>query len=430
VGHPPPWEVCQREAIQAGELNLVCYSWRTLDTADRRENPLQTGKLVFGTPYEVGKQEFVDDRWGDPKKIPATNGPVSITTPPEKPNFKLKEDGQLVEFMLPYPMHVVDSAEWPSLSCSSARRQLIIYKPMPVQEPYLLKSTIGNEPPDTFCSVIRVGCSLVAPTETYPGAAELWPTVERLCEWIRIKCRHYWLLHGQAGFAATLHASILTQRGKAISQKNVVGYGRNFIVRPLDREIWESIETDLQSNLDPPVSEALYCDALISAFYGDEVKAILEMGVAVEVEITDLLTTLANATPSSPSKKKFLQQKSHLLKFYAKLCEWPQKLGLDGAETFAHPGFPPGWVDSIRELYRLRGSAAHSGKIKSGAMNQHLSSYVYAANALFAYARAQRLNAGLPTYSYPSGRTPYDQMLLFRDGLVSSETNTALGTAE
>src|SRR5215471_351057 len=108
--------------------------------------------------------------------------------------------------------------------------------------------------PDAFCSFVSVGCAFDSTSPNYPSASELWRVVERLCEWIRVKCRHYWLLHGQAGFAATFHASVLTQQGNVISQRNAVGYGRNLVILPLDRDLWISLEAELNSNFEPPVS--------------------------------------------------------------------------------------------------------------------------------------------------------------------------------
>jgi hypothetical protein len=177
----------------------------------------------------------------------------------------------------------------------------------------------------------------------------------------------------------------------------------------------------------PPVSESLYCDALISAFSGDEVKAILELGVAAEVEVTQMLIAVAGAPPLTPSKAKFLKQKPHLLKFYEKLCEWPQKLGLQDAISFRHAGLYPGWVDAMREVYRFRGSVAHSGQLTPGTTTQHLSSYVYAANALFAYCRSQRETAGVAPYAYAAGRSAYHQMLAFHEALFFGETYLARG---
>ena len=384
---------------------------------------MQSGNLVFGTPFAIGKDKAVDNRWNDLSKPPVSNGPLALTTPPAQPSFSLPSDGELVEFALSYPMHVVDLAEWPVLNCKLGNRSIKIHKPIPIQSPYQPKEMIGNEPPDTFCSIIRVSCDH-DPSLPLPSAVDLWPLVERLCEWIRIKCRHYWLLHGQAGFSATMHASVLTQQSDTILQKNVVGYGRNLIVLPMDIELWKSIETEITSNIAPPVSEALFCDAMVSAFGGDEIKTVLELGVAAEVEITDLLTTAAKMLPVTSAKKKFLKQQP---KFVPKLCEWPQKLGLGAAEQFMQPGFPPDWVGSMRELYRFRNSVAHSGKISGSAPMQHLFTYITAASALLAFSRSQRIKFGMPHYSYPAGRAPFGQILLYRDGIMTGETSTSTG---
>jgi hypothetical protein len=384
---------------------------------------VQSGNLVFGTPFAVGKDRIVDDRWNDLSKSPASNGPLALTTPPAQPSFALPSDGQLVEFALSYPMHVVDTTDWPALNCRLGNRSIKIHKPIPIQSPYQPKEMIGNEPPDTFCSIVRVSCDY-DPSLPFPSVAELWPLVERLCEWIRIKCRHYWVLHGQAGFSATMHASVLTQQSDTISQKNVVGYGQNLIVLPMDIGLWKSIEAEIISNVDPPVSEALFCDALVSAFGGDEIKTVLELGVAAEVEITDLLTTAAKMVPVTSAKKKFLKQQP---KFVPKLCEWPQKLGLDATEQFMQPGFPPDWVDSVRELYRYRNSVAHSGKISGSSPMQHLFKYISATSALLAFSRDQRIKFGMPHYSYPAARAPFGQILLYSDGIMTGETITSTG---
>jgi hypothetical protein len=348
---------------------------------------LKTGNLEFGRIYR-SDEKAVDDRWDQPGILPVSNGPHSFTTPPEKPSFTLAEDGQTIEFTLPYPMHVVDIAEWPPIRFKLSDKTLTVSKPLPLQAIPQMQGLLGNELPAAHYSVLRVGCAS-RQSANFPSASDLWPFVERVCEWIRIKCRHYWLLTGQSGFAASLHASVLTQNGNVVSQKNVVSYGRNLVVKPLDCPIWQSIEHELMNNIALPVSESLYCDALVSAFGGNEIKAVLELGVAAEVEISDLLAAVANTLPSNSIKKKFLKQQP---KFTPKLREWPQQLGLDKAEGFTLASLFPGWVDVLCELYRFRNSVAHSGTLQAtGHPTKHLSQYIYATNALFAYTRAQRV---------------------------------------
>src|SRR6185437_1389542 len=120
--------------------------------------------------------------------------------------------------------------------------------------------------------------------------------------------------------------------------------------------------------------------------------------------------------PNTREKKKFLKQQP---RFVPKLREWPQKLGLDNAELFSQTGFPPAWVDSVCELYRFRNSVAHSGKLKSTNPMQHLSSYIYAVNALMGYSRAQRLKLSLPHYSYPATLSPYGRTWFYHDGVIA-----------
>jgi hypothetical protein len=353
---------------------------------------------------------------------------MRISTPPAVPSYRIAEDGQLIEFLLPFPMHIVDQGQWAALECVANGRRVFIEKPIPVVHPYEPLGRIGNESPDAFCSIVRVACKHDPDVAGYPRPGEVWPLVEGLLSWIRTKARHYWLLHGQVGFGALYRGSLMTQEAPRIAQHNFFSYGRNLIVRPLDEPLWLSICDELTSGREIPVSESVLCDALISVVAGDEMKALLELGVAAEIEITQLLVHVSHMPPATPMKREFITKDGDWDKFDKKLQLWPQKLGLQEAVLFNPAGISKDWVTAVKQLYNLRGSVAHSGKLRAGAAAKNVSAYVFATNALFAYCREQRTRAGVADYSYPASRKPYDQIVALIEGERYGETSPAVGS--
>jgi hypothetical protein len=341
------------------------------------------------------------------------------------PQFRLAADGQLVEFLVSFPIHIVDDQPWAPLLCKLGSRLVAIEKPLAIMHGYAPAGRIGNEVPDAFCSIIRVHCLTDATPATYPQQSELWPIIERLLTWMRVKARHYWLLHGHAGFDTLYRGSVMTQEASQIGQRNFATYGRNLIVRPLEQDLWATFSNEINSKAEPPVSESIFCDALVSAVAGDEAKAVLELGVAAEIEITHLLTDVSRIQPKTAQKNKFVK-KGERDKFYEKLAEWPEKLGLQKAQTFDPIGNSSQWFNLLLELYKLRGSVAHSGKVVS-VTGRSPTEYLMATNVLFDYCREQRRSAGIPIYSYPATRSPFQQIVLFREGEISAETNTVVG---
>jgi hypothetical protein len=218
----------------------------------------------------------------------------------------------------------------------------------------------------------------------------------------------------------------MTQEGTQRGQRNFSTYGRNLIVRPLEEDLWLTLANEVNDKIEPPVSESIFCDAIISAVAGDEAKSVLELGVAAEIEITQLLAEVSRTAPITPQKSKFAS-KGERDKFYEKLSAWPQKLGLQAAQSFSPIGGSPQWFDTVKDLYRLRGSVAHSGRLVPGTAHTAID-YLMATNALFDYSREQRKMAGIPSYSYPGTSRPFQQIVLFRSGEMSGETNTALST--
>jgi hypothetical protein len=364
-----------------------------------------------------------DTRWSDPEKLPLSNGPFVQTTPPLVPKFRLSEDGHLFEFLLPFPIHLVDDQPWTPLQFKLGDRFAFIEKPVFVAQSHAPSGRIGNEVSDAFCTVVRVSCPPDTTELNSPKQCEIWLVIERLLRWIRVKARHYWLLHGHAGFGTLYRGSVMTQLKAQLGQRNFATYGCNLIVRPLDQDLWLTFADEINSGSEPPVAESIFCDAVISTVAGDEVKAVLELGVAVEIETTRLLAEVSRVPPKTAPKVKFAA-KGERDKFYEKLEVWPKKLGLQEAQSFDPTGRFPRWFELVKELYKLRGHVAHSGKLALPSGNSAVN-YLMAANVLFAYSREQRRKAGVGVYSYPASRSPFNQIVSFRDGQLSAETNTA-----
>ncbi len=246
--------------------------------------------------------------------------------------------------------------------------------------------------------------------------------MQTLFQWIRIKCRHYWLLHGITGFGALYRSSILTRIGKRVSQRNVATYGPGVVVRPLTKDIWSTFGAELSTNAHTPLADSIYCDALLSAVSGDEMKAVLEAGVAAEIALTQLLIEASCHLPDNPNKSEFRKNEGDHHSFNKKLTEWPQRLGFDAADCVFWKGMPPGWVQTAQKLYKLRNSVAHAGKLTVGA-SVDVQSSILAANAAIEYCRQQRIKVGLSNYSFPPGTTPFDQTMMCHNAFLTAESS-------
>ncbi len=365
----------------------------------------------------------IDSRWGDSDKLPLSNGPITFRTPPGLPRLCLASNGTQVSYQLSYPIHIVDDAPWPPIQVLVSGRHLTISKPLVIASGAPTEQ--DTESPDFFWTNLNVNC----PERGQLTAANGWEVVHSLLGWLRIKCRHYWLLHGSTGFGARYRTTIYERAGFQVSQQNSVGYGSNVIVRPLSREIWESCGTELSSAAAKPLSDSLYCDALLSLSAGDTAKAVVEAAVATEVAITQLLTDAAQQLPSTQSKAKFLERErsGKYARFGEKMKDWPQAMGLRATSTYCPAGFPPAWLADAELLYRERNLVAHSGVVSATTDGLTLSRMVFAANATLQYCREQRLELGLNVFDMPTGQTPFRQTLCFVDGAFASVTNKVEG---
>jgi hypothetical protein len=348
--------------------------------------------------------------YNNPNLVPMGNGQIRVVTPPSARPL-LDPNKRIFEFLIPHPMLIADHADWPNIRIQLGTGYVELAKPILASGVFEAAGRLGNETPEAYCTIMRA----VAGKGTASDSTEIIASmIESTLAWIRVRARHYWLLHGSRGFGASYRGSIL-ENGR---MSNFVTAGPTVVVRPLTRGMWELIAADISIPATPPISESIFCDGLLSAVAGDELKALLELGVACEVELTQMLTAAAGSAPPSPDKTRFLAPKrdsttGDYANFQDKLETWPQRLGLDEVSKYPATGILPHWVDLVQELYGLRGGIAHSGKKKPGGTT--VQTYIMAANSLFAYSMAQRVKVNLPQYAFDPEESPARQVVLYRD---------------
>jgi hypothetical protein len=346
-----------------------------------------------------------------------SSGPIRTPAVPAAPKQIFSADGQVIEYLVSCPMHTIDGKDWPPIQITVNGSQINLQRPIHVSTPYQPEMRVGNEAAEAFCTILR----LQTPPDTELSAQDGWKIIERLLAWIRIKCRHYWVFHGFTGFGAMYRGTVFTKNGRDLSVQNIASYAPGVVVYPLTEAVWLSIREELENETEIPVSDAIFCDALHSVAARDEVKALLEAGVAVEVAITQLLKDVSSVPPASPARMKF-NKNGDRDSFRKKLTEWPQLLGLEQASDFRCPEMHGTWVQTVQELYQLRNAVAHSGTFEPLTSATGVMSLVFAANTLLEYCRVQRSRVGLKSYSMPDGRTPLQQLLSCNNAVLYTNT--------
>jgi hypothetical protein len=360
----------------------------------------------------------INELWSGQGNEPLVNGPIRTPAAPTVPLNTIKGNGQVSEFLLSFPMHIIDNANWKSIEFLRDGRPLSIERPVPVSAPYQPQNRLGNEGAEAFCTIVRLRTPLGSEVGTQDG----WKIIERLLEWVRVKCRHYWILHGTTGFGALYRGTVFTKNENRVTLRNFASYAPGVIVRPLTEAVWLSIREELEDNSELPLADGIFCDALLSLAARDEVKALLEAGVASEVAITQLLKEVSSTMPNTREKARFRNEKGDFNSFHKKLTEWPQRLGLENAHHFKRPGMHEDWVGTVQELYKLRNSVAHGGKLKSQTSSTGVASFIFAANTLIEFCRSQKTLAGLKVYSMPQGVSPMEQMMMYHDAILDTTT--------
>jgi hypothetical protein len=187
-----------------------------------------------------------------PAETPMSNGPVRIVTAPALPKYILDSDRREMEYLLPFPFHVVDPNPWPPIKFLSGGVPITIRRPIGVNTKHSTDAQMGNEEADAYFTIVR----LSTPTSFLLSVEDGWIIVKRMLEWIRVKCRHYWLLHGTTGFGATYRGTLFVKDGRQFSQQNEAMYGPNVIVNPLTLDVWLTLAVELENEVELPLADS------------------------------------------------------------------------------------------------------------------------------------------------------------------------------
>lgn len=360
---------------------------------------------------DLSREEFLRIARGDyPGKNPLWNGMPRMTTPPQVPIRPMADEGQLFEFLFPYPVNIFDDTEWPPLLMRRGDLHVHLLKPLtiPVSPRELVAA--GNEAPDFFSTNFPAVVLRTAPR--YPVRhGEVFGIVREASQWMRILSRQYWIGTGTAGVASAYRGSAFRVEPPTVAHMNYAGYGQTVQVGSLRLDSWQQVGSCVESQIPVPAAESIFCDALSSFASGDPVRCVLEMGVSVEIEVTNLLDDIAATKSTEPSVKRYLRLRRERRDYFrTKLLTIPRNFGLDDPLTYVVPKMPLNWAELVQQLYGFRNKAAHEGRCliedrvtgKTRALNTgELQSFIFAVEALFHWARRQRQNAGLSNVATP-----------------------------
>jgi len=337
--------------------------------------------------------------------MPLSNGGLRIKTPPGPP-VNATGNGLLLEFLLPYPLHA-DAGAWPAITLPLGNVLVTVERPTSRVIDTQPAAIFGNDMPDLFCTVIR---AMIGNQGDRPGIeTEVYASIYLILEWLRVLGRQYWLLQGSTGVGAYCRGSLFSASGNRLSQQNFAVYDKTVLVRPLTASVWNSVQLNVSNTVPVPLSDSIFCDALLSIASRDDVKALAELGLAAEIELTSLLSAVSQSRPNEKASIEFEKRKAKRQdKFQWKLEKASIALGLEDTAGFNLPGMPLGWKDNLLLLYKFRGSVAHSGQaVVNDATGTRvvgagdLDRFLFSVEALFHWSEQQRLRMSIPQYSRP-----------------------------
>lgn len=371
-------------------------------------------------------------RGDDPSRPPMWNGLPRMTTPPDTPTKPMPEDGQLFEFLFPYPIHIFDSTDWPPLRIAHDGTEIYLLKPISTPVTATEQLAVGNESPDLYCSNVR---AVVLKTfQGFPATHDrVFEIVREALQWMRVLSRQFWIGTGAAGVAAASRGSAFNVDGAFVTQMNYALYGSTVLVHALPRRFWEPLGQCVASGVPVPVSESIYCDALASFASGDSVRCLVESGVAVEIELTKLLDELAAANPDPDGAAKYRREKRELT-FKARLLTATAWLHATNPKQFVIPNMPADWAEQLLSLYKFRSTAAHEGRavidsetgprlLAAGDL-QH---FIFSTEVLYRWSSAQRLKFRL---SAPAASVDRSSQIIAILGDPLDRRGFVIGTSE
>jgi hypothetical protein len=322
----------------------------------------------------------------------------------------MADEGQLFEFLLPYPINIFDDAAWPPLSIRRADLHVHLLKPRSESVFAAERVASGNEAPDLFVTDFLAVVLRTAPR--YPVKhTEVFPIVREALQWIRVLSRQYWIGTGTAGVAAGYRGSSFRVEPPIVGQMNFAGYGQTVQVRSFKLDSWHQVGSCVEAQIPVPPAESIFCDALSSFASGDPVRCLLELGISAEIELTNLLDDVAAVRPTEAAAKHYLKLRRHHRDYFrTKLLVIPKDFALDDPITYSIPKMPPNWAELLQQLYDFRNKAAHEGRClvedKASRTTRplnagELQSFIFAVEALFNWARQQRQTLGVATVASP-----------------------------
>jgi len=269
------------------------------------------------------------------------NGMPRATTPPQIPVRPIQNEGQVLEFLFPYPINIFDDTEWPVISIKRGDLQVFLLRPLTSNVSPKELIAAGNESPDLFVTNLRAFVERTA--IRYPVKhAEIFPIVREALQWIRVLSRQYWIGTGSAGVAAAYRGSAFRIEPPLVAQMNYAGYGQTVLVGSFKVDSWRQVGECVEAQIPVPPAESIFCDALSSFAAGDPVRSVIELGISAEIEITNLLDDIASLTKDSCAKRYLKMRREHKDYFRTKLLVVSKDFGLDDPLTYCDPKMPRG----------------------------------------------------------------------------------------
>lgn len=341
----------------------------------------------------------------NPDFLQLANGGLKITTPPFPPRIVFEDDGQLVEYVFPFPIYLEDAGTWPPVRINVGGKTAQIQKPIAACLSVPLQQTLGNDSMALHYTIVRA----FVPHPPIPEYL-IYQQLVKCLEWLRILGRQYWIFHGSIGRSPFCNAACFETNSARHSQTNIVHAGQTVIIKPLTKTVWESIEQQISANCVLPVAESIYCDALISTSLQDDVKALTELGMAAEIELTQLHEDILPTADPHDASEYAKQQKKNGDRFEWKFKDGSQLLKMSDAGQFVPIDGPSGWSSDLLALYRSRNKAIHLGraivvdkatKSESNMNRGEFIPYIFAMEAFFSWIQENRTSRSLERYKYP-----------------------------
>ncbi len=292
---------------------------------------------------------------------------------------------------------------WAPLSLQRDSYRVMVYKPAFDQMPYvriaMLQGEIANfrTRPDlarssgsTVISMEFVTASPIAREEIQkaldPVAHDL---LADLKDWIRFLARQYWIGHKE-NFIDEQHYNVNLIDGTRKEPLSSAGAGLAYdYYKLLDNRIWEQIGAKLRGNEKPRPGQLFFCDGLLGILGADLASAVLALGISCELEVFSLIEEVLELKHGDQCKSA---EEIEGRRFREKLSELEAMCGRSFFD------FDPNADRLVKELYALRGKAAHRAhlpfedpKDNRPANAAKLLPYVRAVEKLFAWLDIGRL---------------------------------------